>query len=79
VVTQDLAYTVEIERVRTRVAGSSELTQIAIRVTTVFRREDGAWKVTYRHGEPDHLDAPPGLGPSALSRSALGATLAPGV
>lgn len=52
VVTPELAYTVEIERVRTRVGGSDSLTPIAIRATTVFRREDGAWKVTHRHGDP---------------------------
>jgi ketosteroid isomerase-like protein len=48
VITPELAYTVEIERVRTRVGGSDELTPIAIRATTVFRREDGTWKVTHR-------------------------------
>jgi ketosteroid isomerase-like protein len=52
VVTPGLAYTVEIERFRARVGGSDELTPIAIRVTTVFRREDGDWKVTHRHGDP---------------------------
>jgi ketosteroid isomerase-like protein len=52
VVTRELAYTVEIERIRTRVGGSNELTAIAIRATTVFRRENGAWKVTHRHGDP---------------------------
>lgn len=52
VITPFLAYAVEIERVRTRVGGSDELTAVAIRVTTVFRREDGAWKVTHRHGDP---------------------------
>jgi len=52
VVTRELAYTVEIERIRTRVGGSNDLTAIAIRATTVFRREDGAWKVTHRHGDP---------------------------
>jgi len=52
VVTRELAYTVEIERIRTRVGGSDELTAIAIRATTVFRREDGTWKVTHRHGDP---------------------------
>ncbi len=52
VITPELAYTVEIERIRTRVGGSDELTPIAIRATTVFRREDGTWKVTHRHGDP---------------------------
>jgi ketosteroid isomerase-like protein len=52
VTTPQLAYTVEIERIRTRVGGSDELTAIAIRATTVFRREDGMWKVTHRHGDP---------------------------
>jgi ketosteroid isomerase-like protein len=52
VITSELAYTVEIEHIRTRVGGSDELTPIAIRATTVFRREDGAWKVTHRHGDP---------------------------
>jgi ketosteroid isomerase-like protein len=52
VITRELAYTVEIERVSTRVGTSEELTPIAIRATTVFRRETGMWKVTHRHGEP---------------------------
>ena len=50
VITPELAYTVEIERIWTRIA--DELTAIAIRATTVFRREDGTWKVTHRHGDP---------------------------
>ncbi len=52
VVTSELAYTVEIERVRTKVGGSAELSQIGVRVTTVFRREDGEWKLVHRHGDP---------------------------
>ena len=52
VITPALAYTVEIERIRTRVGDADELSQVAIRVTTVFRREDGEWKVTHRHGDP---------------------------
>lgn len=52
VVTRELAYTVEIERFSTRVGASEELTPIAIRATTVFRRENGTWKVTHRHGDP---------------------------
>ena len=52
VITPELAYTVEIERIRTRVGGADDLASLAIRVTTVFRREDGRWKVTHRHGDP---------------------------
>ena len=52
VVTPELAYTGEIERVRARVGVSDELTVIAIRATTVYRREEGKWKVTHRHGDP---------------------------
>jgi ketosteroid isomerase-like protein len=52
VITPELAYTVEVERSRIRVGGSDELTAVAIRVTTVFRREDGEWKVTHRHADP---------------------------
>jgi len=52
VVTPELAYAVEIERYRARVGGASEPTPVAVRVTTVFRREDGIWKVTHRHGDP---------------------------
>jgi ketosteroid isomerase-like protein len=52
VLTSELAYTVEIERIRTRVGDSDGLTRIAIRTTTVFRSEGGTWKVTHRHGDP---------------------------
>jgi ketosteroid isomerase-like protein len=58
VVCGDLAYTVEIERYRTRVDGGEELVPLAVRVTTVFRREDGTWKVTHRHG--DRITTPRG-------------------
>ncbi len=52
VMTSELAYTVEIERARARVGGAGEFSQVAVRVTSVFRREDGVWKVTHRHGDP---------------------------
>ena len=47
----DLAYTVEIERVRSKVAGGDELSDIAIRVTCVYRREEDGWKILHRHAE----------------------------
>jgi uncharacterized protein (TIGR02246 family) len=51
-VTADLAYTLEIERFEAKVGGSEELTPVALRVTSVFRREDGAWKLVHRHADP---------------------------
>ncbi len=51
-ITPDLAYTVEIERSQTKVEGREDVTPIALRVTTIFRPEDGAWKVVHRHADP---------------------------
>ena len=51
-ITDDLAYTVEIERYRPRVGGAAEQRDVSIRVTTVYRREDGEWKVVHRHADP---------------------------
>ena len=48
----DMAYTVEVESYRARVGGANELAAVAIRVTTVFRREEGTWKVVHRHADP---------------------------
>jgi len=49
--TSDLAYTVEIERYRARIAGK-EPAEVALRCTSIFRREDGAWKLIHRHADP---------------------------
>ena len=49
--TPDLAYTVEIERYRARIAGK-EPADVALRCTSIFRREDGAWKLVHRHADP---------------------------
>jgi ketosteroid isomerase-like protein len=48
----DLAYMVEIERTRAKVGGSADVSPIALRVTTIFRLEDGGWKVLHRHADP---------------------------
>ncbi|MBM2617156.1 nuclear transport factor 2 family protein [Actinoplanes sp. LDG1-06] len=45
----DLAYLVAIERVTALVNG--EPVSYALRATTVFRREAGAWRVVHRHGD----------------------------
>jgi ketosteroid isomerase-like protein len=55
----DLAYTVEIESYRARVGGAAAMTPVSIRVTTVFRREDGAWKLLHRHADPITVQRPP--------------------
>ena len=47
----DLAYLVAYEHTTASVAGS-EPTPYVLRATTVFRREDGEWKVVHRHGDP---------------------------
>jgi ketosteroid isomerase-like protein len=52
VIGHDLAYTVEIERYRARVGGGEQAVPVSLRVTTVFRRERGEWKVVHRHGDP---------------------------
>ena len=48
----DVAYTVEIERTRTKVGGQAETSDIALRVTCVYRREDDGWKLVHRHADP---------------------------
>jgi ketosteroid isomerase-like protein len=50
--TPELAYLIEIERFRAKVGGRKEPAELALRVTTIFRLEDGAWKVAHRHADP---------------------------
>ena len=47
----DLAYIVVIEHTNVSVNGSPPL-PYTLRATTVFRREDGEWKVVHRHADP---------------------------
>jgi len=51
-VTRDLAYIVEIERYKAKVAGSQDIVPIVLRVTSIFRPEDGVWKLVHRHADP---------------------------
>src|SRR4029079_1213921 len=59
-VTPDLAYTLEIERYVAKVGGSSDLSEVALRVSCVYRRENGAWKLLHRHADPRVGPQPPG-------------------
>jgi len=51
-VTPELAYIVEVERYKAKVGGGEELAPISLRVTSIFRREDGVWKIVHRHADP---------------------------
>jgi ketosteroid isomerase-like protein len=51
-VTDELAYVVWIERPKAKVGGSEEITPFALRVTMIFRPEEGEWKVVHRHADP---------------------------
>ena len=50
--TAELAYIVEIERCQAKVEGREDVTPISLRVTTIFRPEEGTWKVVHRHADP---------------------------
>ncbi len=50
--TADLAYTVEVERLRAKVGGAAEHASLALRVTTIFRREEDGWRIVHRHADP---------------------------
>jgi ketosteroid isomerase-like protein len=51
-VTAELAYLVEMERVEAKVGPREDAAPVALRVTSIFRPEDGTWKVVHRHADP---------------------------
>jgi ketosteroid isomerase-like protein len=51
--TEDLAYVLEIERCPgIKVGDSEESKSFSLRATTVWRRENGGWKIAHRHADP---------------------------
>jgi ketosteroid isomerase-like protein len=52
----NLAYIVALEHTTASIKGAPPQPYV-LRVTTVFRREDGEWKVVHRHGDPASQDA----------------------
>jgi ketosteroid isomerase-like protein len=48
----ELAYVVEIERAEAKIGAREEITPFALRVTMIFRPEEGEWKVVHRHADP---------------------------
>ena len=51
-VTPELAYVVREERARSKVGGKEDIAPITLRVTMIFRPEDGTWKIVHRHADP---------------------------
>lgn len=51
-VTAELAYIVEVERFNAKIGGQEDVTALALRCTSIFRREDGMWKLVHRHADP---------------------------
>ncbi len=51
-VTADLACIVEVERFNAKIGGREDVTLLSLRCTSVFRREDGSWKLVHRHADP---------------------------
>jgi ketosteroid isomerase-like protein len=62
-VSGDMAYTVGYERWTGSIDGRP-VTPTTVRVTHVYRREDGEWKIVHRHGDSAVFDQSP------LARSA---------
>ena len=50
--TADLAYIVEIERERIKIGGADAVVSASLRATSIFRREEGTWRLVHRHADP---------------------------
>jgi ketosteroid isomerase-like protein len=51
-VTPELAYAVWLERAKVKLGGMEDFAPSVLRVTMIFRPEDGTWKVVHRHADP---------------------------
>ncbi len=58
--TADLAYDVGIQRFRAKLGGAVDMAPVALRVTTIFRREEDGWKIVHRHADTITEERPPG-------------------
>jgi ketosteroid isomerase-like protein len=57
-VTPDLGYIVEVERYKAKIGARDDITPVALRVTSIFRLEDGVWKLVHRHADPITMARP---------------------
>ena len=51
-VTPELAHIVGLDRTKAKVGARQDITPFALRVTIIFRPEDGTWKQVHRHADP---------------------------
>jgi ketosteroid isomerase-like protein len=51
-VTPELAFLVDFERVNAQVDGEEGKSIMSHRATSIFRQEDGIWKLAHRHADP---------------------------
>ncbi|MBV9219138.1 MAG: nuclear transport factor 2 family protein [Methylobacteriaceae bacterium] len=58
-VTPGLAYIVEVERIKAKIAGRQEVASVALRSTSILRPEGGTWKIVHRHADPITAAQPP--------------------
>lgn len=55
----DVAWWHEVERGQAMLGGRSELEEFALRVTSIYRREEGQWRIVLRHADPIVVPRPP--------------------
>jgi ketosteroid isomerase-like protein len=49
---EEFGYCVEIELLRGRLGSRDVIDEVGLRTTSVFRCEDGDWKLVHRHADP---------------------------
>lgn len=51
-VTAEFAYTLWLEHAEGKVGGMEDVAPATLRVTMIYRPEEGGWKVVHRHADP---------------------------
>jgi ketosteroid isomerase-like protein len=51
-VTPEFAYTLWLEHAEGKVGGREDVAPSTLRVTMIYRTEEGVWKVVHRHADP---------------------------
>jgi len=49
---EDVAYLVEVERFEAKMGGRADVSPVSLRCTSIFRREEGDWRLVHRHADP---------------------------